>query len=53
MNNKLLKRILDFFETRKKQKNCKHKDITIVAHAYPFYKLHCYDCNKTWEETDV
>lgn len=50
--HKMLKQLLDFFETKKKQQNCKHEDITIVSKISPYYTIHCYDCNKTWNEKE-
>ena len=47
-----LKQLLVFFETRKKQKNCKHLDITVVSKISPYYTIHCYDCDKTWNEKE-
>lgn len=48
----MIKRIKTYFELKKKQKKCKHLDITIVSKIFPYYTLYCYDCDKTWNEKE-
>jgi hypothetical protein len=34
----------------KKQRACKHEDITIIASDSDYAVLYCYDCKKQWVE---
>ena len=45
-----MRRIREYFAKRKKQNNCKHEDVTIVASGPEYALLYCYDCEKEWTE---
>lgn len=41
---------IDYVEIWKKQKKCKHPDLTILAEGPEFAVLFCPDCEKKWTE---
>lgn len=46
----MLRKFWTHLAKKKKQRNCKHKDLTIVASDPEHAFLYCYDCGKEWVE---
>jgi len=46
----MFKKIKEKYKKIRKQRACKHEDITIIASDSDYAVMYCYDCEKQWVE---